>query len=57
VEPNGGRYEMRGAAFFTVDADALIDSYRYLHTGSFTQTFDGVMTDEFYAAYLLEFFT
>jgi hypothetical protein len=56
VEPNGGRYEMHGAVFFEIDDDDLIGSYRYVHTGSFTQTYADVMTDEFYAAYAEEFF-
>lgn len=56
VEPNGVRYEMHGATFFQVDEDGLISSYRYVHTGSFTQTYADVMTDEFYAAYAEEFF-
>ena len=56
VEPNGVHYEMHGATFFEVDDSGLISSYRYVHTDSFTQTYEEVMTDEFYAAYAEEFF-
>jgi predicted ester cyclase len=57
VEPNDVRYEMHGAAFFQVDESGLISSYRYVHTGSFTDTYAETMTDEFYVAYAEEFFT
>ena len=55
VEPNGVRYEMNGAVFFEIDDDDLISSYRYLHTGVFTQIYADVMTEEFYMAYANEF--
>jgi ketosteroid isomerase-like protein len=56
VEPNSVHYEMHGATFFEVHDHELISSYRYVHTGSFTQTYADVMTDEFYGAYAEEFF-
>jgi predicted ester cyclase len=57
VDPNGVRYEMHGATFFEVDDAGLISSYRYVHTGAFTEIYAGVMTDEFYVAYANEFFS
>jgi hypothetical protein len=56
VEPNGVRYEMHGATFLEVDDAGLISSYRYVHAGSFTDTYADTMTDEFYVAYAEEFF-
>ena len=55
VPANGARYEMSGAVFFEIDEDDLISSYRYLHTGAFTQVYADVMTEEFYVAYATAF--
>jgi predicted ester cyclase len=51
VPPNGVRYEMRGAVFFTVNDRDLISEYTYIHSGSFAATYAGVIPDEFYVAY------
>jgi len=51
VAPNGVRYEMRGAVFFTVNDRNLISEYTYIHSGTFAATYAGAMTDEFYVAY------
>jgi predicted ester cyclase len=51
VSPNGVRYEMRGAVFFTVNDRDLVQEYTYIHSGTFAATYADVMTDEFYVAY------
>jgi predicted ester cyclase len=51
IAPNGVRYEMRGAVFFSVNQHNLIQRYTYIHSGTFAQTYADVMTDEFYRAY------
>ena len=55
IEPNGGRYEMRGAVFFTVNDKGLISRYTYINTGAFTGYYADVLNDDFYIAYANEF--
>lgn len=55
IEPNGSRYEMRGAVFFTVNGKGLISRYTYIHTGSFTDHYADVLSEDFYIAYAEEF--